>query len=75
MPRYEDIDVKGLDFPKEKFEAITSITGAEAATEIEDIKTFFEKFGESLPPELEKQRQEFGKRVEKAPEVWKVVAA
>jgi phosphoenolpyruvate carboxykinase (GTP) len=75
MPRYEDMDFKGLDFPKEKFEAITSISRAEAATEIEDIKTFFEKFGESLPPELEKQRQEFGKRVEKAPEVWKVVAA
>jgi phosphoenolpyruvate carboxykinase (GTP) len=74
MPRYEDMDFQGLDFSKEQFEAITNISRAEAASEIEEIKGFFAKFGQKLPPELEKQRQEFGQRVEKAPEVWKVVA-
>jgi len=69
------MDFKGMDFSKAQFEAITSISRAEAATEVEDIKGFFEKFGEALPPELEAQRQEFGKRVEKAPEVWRVVEA
>jgi phosphoenolpyruvate carboxykinase (GTP) len=73
MPRYEDLDLQGLDFSKEQFAAITSISRAEAASEVEEIKGFFEKFGQTLPPELEGQRQEFGKRVEKAPEVWKVV--
>ena len=48
---------------------------AEALSEIEEIKTFFAKFGAQLPPELESQRQEFGKRAEKAPEVWTVEAA
>ena len=75
MPRYEDMDFEGLDFSKAQFEAITSISRAEAASEVEEIKSFFEKFGEALPPELEKQRQEFGQRVEKAPEVWRVVEA
>jgi phosphoenolpyruvate carboxykinase (GTP) len=74
MPRFEDLDLEGLDFSKEQFAAITNISRAEAASEVEEIKGFFDKFGEKLPPELESQRQEFGKRVEKAPEVWKVVA-
>jgi phosphoenolpyruvate carboxykinase (GTP) len=75
MPRYEDLDLEGLDFSKEQFETITSISRAEALSEIEEIKGFFAKFGAQLPPELESQRQEFGKRAEKAPEVWTVEAA
>ena len=75
MPRYEDLDLEGLDFSKAQFESITSISRAETITEIEDIKTFFDKFGAKLPPELEKQRQEFGARAEKAPEVWTVAEA
>jgi len=75
MPRYEDLDLEGLDFSKAQFESITSISRAETISEIEEIKTFFAKFGAQLPPELEKQRQEFGARAEKAPEVWTVAAA
>ena len=75
MPRYEDMDFQGLDFSKEQFDAITSISRSEALGEIEEIKEFFAKFGQNLPPELEIQRQEFGKRAEKAPEVWRVVEA
>jgi phosphoenolpyruvate carboxykinase (GTP) len=75
MPRYEDLDLEGLDFSKEQFESITSISRAETISEIEEIKTFFDKFGAHLPPELESQRQEFGARAEKAPEVWTVAEA
>jgi phosphoenolpyruvate carboxykinase (GTP) len=75
MPRYEDLDLAGLDFSKAQFETITNISRAEALSEIEEIKTFFEKFGAQLPPELEIQRQEFGQRAEKAPEVWSVATA
>jgi phosphoenolpyruvate carboxykinase (GTP) len=45
MPRYEDLDLEGLDFTKEQFETITNISRAEAASEVEEIKGFFEKFG------------------------------
>jgi phosphoenolpyruvate carboxykinase (GTP) len=69
------MDFQGLDFSKAQFETITSINRAEALGEIEEIKGFFDKFGEKLPPELEKQRQEFGKRAEKAPEVWRAIEA
>jgi phosphoenolpyruvate carboxykinase (GTP) len=75
MPRYEDLDFEGLDFSKEQFETITSINRAEALNEIAEIKGFFEKFGAQLPAELEAQRQAFGERAEKAPEVWRVVEA
>jgi len=75
MPRYEDLDMEGLDFSKAQFETITSISRAEALNEISDIKEFFAKFGAQLPPELEAQRQAFGQRAEKAPEVWTVAEA
>ncbi len=74
MPRFEDLDFQGLDFSKEQFDAITSISRAESASEIEEIKGFFTKFAQKLPPELESQRQEFGARVSKAPEVWRAIA-
>jgi phosphoenolpyruvate carboxykinase (GTP) len=66
MPRYEDMDFQGMDFSKEKFEAITSINRSEILSEIVDIKEFFAKFGQQLPPELEIQLDEFHKRAEDA---------
>ena len=75
MPRYEEMDFQGLDFSKAQFEAITSISRSEAASEVEEIKGFFAKFGQALPPELEKQREAFSQRIEKAPEVWRAEAA
>ncbi|MFO7642712.1 MAG: phosphoenolpyruvate carboxykinase (GTP), partial [Candidatus Competibacteraceae bacterium] len=48
MPRFEDLDLNGLDFTKEQFDAITSISRAEATSEIEEIKGFFDKFGQKL---------------------------
>ena len=74
MPRFEDLDLNGLDFTKEQFDAITSISRAEATSEIDEIRGFFDKFGQKLPAELESQRQAFGARVSKAPEVWRAIA-
>ena len=75
-----ELELRRLGIEERKIEADLvrgqlDVNRAEAASEVEEIKGFFDKFGQKLPPELEAQRQEFGKRVEKAPEVWKVVAA
>lgn len=73
MPKYEDLDLQGLDFSKAQFAEITDIKRDEVLTEIAEIKTYFEKFGNALPAELEQQRQAFADRAEKAPEVWSSV--
>jgi phosphoenolpyruvate carboxykinase (GTP) len=70
MPHYEDLNWKGLDFPKEKFRKITDIDRAQAQAEAEDQKTLFDKFGSRLPAELEQQRQDLIRRLKDAPPTW-----
>ena len=70
MPRYEDINWKGIDFSKDQFRKITDIDRGEAMAEAENQKTMFEEFGSRLPAELEKQRQDLITRLKAAPPVW-----
>ena len=70
MPRYEDINWKGIDFSKDQFRQITDIDRGEAMAEAENQKTMFEEFGSRLPAELEKQRQDLITRLKAAPPVW-----
>jgi phosphoenolpyruvate carboxykinase (GTP) len=70
MPRYEDLDWKGLNFPKEKFRRITDIDRAEGLEEAEDQSVLFESFGDRLPPELEQERLDLIHRLKAAPPVW-----
>jgi len=70
MPRYEDLNWKGLDFPKDKFRRITDIDRAEAEAEAADQKALFDDFGKRLPAELEQERQALIRRLKDAPPVW-----
>jgi len=74
MPRYDDISWAGLDFGKDKYKGITDINREGALAEAEALKDYFAKFGNDLPPEMEKQRQELADRASKAPEVWSSAA-
>ena len=70
MPRYEDITWAGLDFDRKKYEGITAINKEGAMAEAKEIRQYFDKFGNRLPAELEKQRQALEEQAKKAPEVW-----
>ena len=70
MPRYEDLNWDGLDFPKEKYLSITDITRDGAIEEARAIGEYFQQFGSHLPPQLEAERQKLQARAEKSPEVW-----
>jgi phosphoenolpyruvate carboxykinase (GTP) len=70
MPRYEDITWAGLDFDRKKYEGITAINKEGVMAEAAEIRQFFDKFGDHLPEELEKQRQALEDVAKKAPEVW-----
>jgi phosphoenolpyruvate carboxykinase (GTP) len=70
MPRYEDLNWKGLDFSKERFLGITDITRDGALEEAGAIHEYFAKFGSHLPAELETERGKLQKRAESAPATW-----
>jgi phosphoenolpyruvate carboxykinase (GTP) len=57
MPHYEDIDWTGLDFPREKWEYLSTIDRAEWRTQTLQHEELFLKLGEHLPKELIFERE------------------
>ncbi len=57
MPRYEDIDWRGLDFSKEQFEQVMSLDRSMWTQEVTNHSELFDKLGDRLPKELTAIRQ------------------
>ena len=72
VPRYEDLNMTGLDFSKAKYDAILKVTKTKAVAEAEDQGKYFAQFGTHLPKEVELERQLFAARLERSPEVWEI---
>ena len=72
MPRYIDLEWKGLDFDTDTFHRLMAIDKGESAAEVEDQKELFDRFGPHMPKELELQRQLLGERVGRAPALWEL---
>ncbi len=62
-PQYEEMNWTGLDFPKEKFDRITSIDPAAWLTELTSHAEWFDKLGERLPVALSETRSKLLKRL------------
>ncbi|HYM47911.1 MAG TPA: phosphoenolpyruvate carboxykinase (GTP), partial [Burkholderiaceae bacterium] len=62
-PRYEDMEWNGLDFPRAKFDAITSIDLDDWRNEIQSHTELFAKLAGRLPRELEDTRCNFAHRL------------
>jgi phosphoenolpyruvate carboxykinase (GTP) len=71
-PRYEDITWAGLDFSRDKYHGIMDIARQGVMAEVQEIRQFFDTFGDRLPAELESQRKALGEKASSAPEVWKM---
>lgn len=52
MPRYEDIDWKGLDISREKFDELMQVDTQTWQTELESHTELFDKLKERIPQEL-----------------------
>ena len=63
-PRYEDLDWTGLDFPRERFEAITRTDTAEWRKELALQQALFERLGERVPVALRRVQDALGLRLE-----------
>jgi len=70
MPRYDDLNWRGLDFSKEQFGRIMNIDREEAFGEVADQEDLFNEFGPRLPAAMEEERQDLLKRLKNAPAVW-----
>lgn len=57
MPLYEDINWKGLDFPKEKFEALQSFDRNAWRNEVLGHEELFLDLHDRLPPETVYERE------------------
>ncbi|MBS1125170.1 MAG: phosphoenolpyruvate carboxykinase [Nitrospirae bacterium] len=63
MPKDGDVDLTGLDLPKENLRALLQVDLAEWKAEVPDIEQHFKTFGNRLPARLRKQLDEFKKRL------------
>jgi phosphoenolpyruvate carboxykinase (GTP) len=57
MPRYEDIDWKGLKFPKEQFEKLQAFDRTAWQQEVMDHEELFIRLHDHLPPEMIYERE------------------
>jgi phosphoenolpyruvate carboxykinase (GTP) len=57
MPRYESIDWRGLDFPKETFDELQSFDPAAWRRELVDQQELFIDIHDHLPPEMVYERE------------------
>ena len=63
IPKYEDVDMEGLNFPRDKWEKLFSVDKKEWKQEVKEHKTFFDKFGKRLPQAITKEREALAKRL------------
>jgi phosphoenolpyruvate carboxykinase (GTP) len=71
MPRYDDLDWKGLAFDRASYGKITDVCKEDAAREVDGVATWFAKFGARLPKALVAEQQALAERVKAMPEVWR----
>jgi phosphoenolpyruvate carboxykinase (GTP) len=57
VPRYEDIEWKGLEFPKEKFEQLQAVDDGAWKAEVMGHEELFIELHDHLPPEMVYERE------------------
>jgi phosphoenolpyruvate carboxykinase (GTP) len=58
VPKYEEIDWRGMSFSREQFEAVTRLDTQAWLAELEGVKEWFAKMGDKLPARLAGIRDE-----------------
>jgi phosphoenolpyruvate carboxykinase (GTP) len=63
MPKEGDLDLSGLEIPKDNMKTLMNVDLAEWKAEVPDIEKHFALFGNRLPERLKKQFEELRKRL------------
>ncbi len=72
MPRHEDIEWKGLDFPAEVFYELMAVGRASGAAEAKAHEEQFDKFFDRLPKEFIFERELLRSRLWRSPDRWQL---
>lgn len=72
MPRYEDIEWKGLDFDRKKFNALMTVDTTVWKQEILSHEELFEKLYDRLPREFTNMRQLLRSGLWRYPDQWQL---
>lgn len=72
MPRYRDIDWRGLDFSEEKFHKLMQVDREEWKKEILDQEGLFEKLYDKLPREFTHMRELTLSALWRSPKKWEL---
>ena len=67
MPRYDDLNWSGLDFPPSAFDRLMAVDDAAGRGEAEAQQALFEPYGGRLPPAFEAERRALAERFVAAP--------
>lgn len=70
MPRYEDLDFRGLDFSKEDYEKIMSVDREEWKNELLDHQELFERMYDKTPKDFFFMRELLLSGLWRSPEKW-----
>ncbi len=63
IPCSEDINLEGLNIPKEKLEKLFEVNMQNWTNEIDDVKKFLTQFGSHLPDEMREECNALSKHV------------
>ncbi len=70
MPRYEDIDWSGLDFPSETYYELMAVDREAGTQEAHAHEELFDKFFDRLPKEFIYERELLRSRLWRSPDHW-----
>ncbi len=72
MPRYEDLDWTGLDYPAERFNDLMAVGREAGAAEVRAHDELFDRFFDRLPKEFIFERELLRSRLWRSPDRWEL---
>ena len=63
VPRVEDLDMTGLDLPKDKLERLFAVNMKEWKSEVDDVWSFLKPYKGRLPAEIREQHEKLERQV------------
>jgi len=72
MPRRQDLEWKGLDYPAEKFYELMTLDREAGLAEVRDHEVHFDKFHERLPKEFNNERELLKARLLRSAAKWEL---
>jgi phosphoenolpyruvate carboxykinase (GTP) len=75
MPRHEDIEWNGLDFPADKFYELMAVSRDAGTAEVQAHEGEFDKFFDRLPKEFIFERELLRSRLWRSPDRWELAPA